>query len=123
MGWFSAKFDDVLNWLPARVSVFFLSAATLVVGLFYRKVKVPDFRSAFMHGFGEGLKTPSPNSGYPMASIAGALKVKLEKPGIYALGNNFVYPMSEDIKLTSWIIMIASLFAIVVCLFIITAYS
>ncbi|MEZ5336117.1 MAG: hypothetical protein R2741_13245 [Methanolobus sp.] len=58
-----------------------------------------------------------------MASIAGALKIKLEKPGTYVLGDNFVYPMSEDIKLTSWIILIASLFAIIVCLFIITAYS
>lgn len=123
MGWFSAKLDDVLNWLPARISVFFLSAATLVVGLFYRKVKVPDFKSAFKSGFGDGLKTPSPNSGYPMASIAGALRIKLEKPNTYVLGDGFTYPKSDDIKLTSWIILIASLFAIIVSLFIITAYS
>lgn len=123
MGWFSAKLDDILNWLPARISVLFLSLATLLIALFYRKVKVPDFRAAFAHGFGEGLKTPSPNSGYPMASIAGALHIKLEKPGVYALGNEYAYPMSEDIKLTGWIIIMASLLAVIVCTFIITAYS
>ncbi|WP_340818068.1 cobalamin biosynthesis protein [Methanolobus sp. WCC4] len=122
MGWFSAKLDDVLNWLPARISVFLLSAATLVLDIFYRKVKVLDFRNAFRSGFGDGMKTPSPNSGYPMASIAGALKVKLDKPNTYVLGEGYNHPASEDIKLTSWIIMIASLLAIVVCLFIIAAY-
>lgn len=123
VGWFSAKLDDVLNWIPARFSVLFLTAGTLVIGLVYRKVKVPDHKSAFKRGFGEGSGTPSPNSGYPMASIAGALKVKLEKPNTYVLGEGFVYPMSEDIKLTSWIILVASLFAIIVSSFIITAYS
>lgn len=122
-GWFSAKLDDVLNWIPARFSVLFLALATLVISLVYRKVKIPDYKSAFRRGFGEGLRTPSPNSGYPMASIAGALRIKLEKPSTYVLGEGFVYPMSEDIKLTSWIILVASLFAIIVSSFIITAYS
>jgi adenosylcobinamide-phosphate synthase len=113
VGWFSAKFDDVLNWIPARLSVFFLSAATLVVSLVYRKVKIPDYRTALKTGIRDGLKTPSPNSGFPMASIAGALKIKLEKPNTYVLGDGFVYPVSEDIKLTSWIILVASFFAII----------
>jgi len=114
IGWFSAKLDDVLNWIPARLSVLFLAAATLVVSMFYHKVKVPDFKTALKSGVKEGLKTPSPNSGFPMASIAGALKVKLEKPGTYVLGDGFVYPVSEDIKLTSWIILVASFFAVVI---------
>ncbi|MDK2947744.1 MAG: adenosylcobinamide-phosphate synthase [Methanolobus sp.] len=114
VGWFSAKFDDVLNWIPARLSVIFLSAATLVVSLAYRKVKIPDYRTAFKTGIRDGLKTPSPNSGFPMASVAGALKIKLEKPNTYVLGDGFAYPVSEDIKLTSWIILVASFFAIIV---------
>ncbi len=114
IGWFSAKLDDVFNWVPARLSVLLLSAATLVVGLFYREVKVPDHRNAFSRGLRDGLKTPSPNSGFPMASIAGALRIKLEKPGTYILGDASVYPMSEDIKLTSWIILVASLLGIIV---------
>ena len=121
VGWFSAKFDDILNWIPARLSVFFLSAATLIVSLLYRKVKIPDYRTALKTGIRDGLKTPSPNSGFPMASIAGALKIKLEKPNTYVLGDGFVYPVSEDIKLTSWIILVASFFAIIASLLIIMA--
>ncbi len=117
-GWFSAKLDDVLNWIPARVSVLLLSVSTFVVSVFYREVKVPDYKSALNRGFKEGLNTPSPNSGFPMASIAGALNIKLEKPGTYILGHAYSYPTSEDIKLTSWIILVASLFAIVVSSFV-----
>ncbi|MBP1910015.1 cobalamin biosynthesis protein [Methanolobus bombayensis] len=121
IGWFSAKLDDVFNWIPARLSVIFLATATLVIGLFYRKVKIPDYRTAFKTSIRDGLKTPSPNSGFPMASIAGALNIKLEKPSTYVLGDGFVYPMSEDIKLTSWIILVASFFAIIVSSVIIVA--
>lgn len=121
IGWFSAKFDDVLNWVPARLSVLFLFAATLAVRLFYRGTKVPDYKNAWKSGFADGLKTPSPNSGFPMASIAGALGVKLEKPNTYILGEGFVYPVSKDIKLAGWIIFVASFFAIIVASFIIMA--
>ncbi|WMW23086.1 cobalamin biosynthesis protein [Methanolobus mangrovi] len=117
MGWFSAKLDDVLNWVPARLSVLFISAATLTVRLFYHGIKVPDYKSAFKSGLADGLKTPSPNSGFPMASVAGALRIKLEKPNTYVLGKGFIYPVSEDIKLTSWITLIAAFFAIIVSLF------
>ncbi|MBN2110238.1 MAG: cobalamin biosynthesis protein [Methanosarcinaceae archaeon] len=113
IGWFSARLDDVLNWVPARLSVFFLSAATLTVRLFYRGNKVLDHKNAFRCGFADGLKTPSPNSGYPMASVAGALRVMLEKPNTYVLCKGSAYPLSEDIKIAAWITFVASLFAII----------
>ena len=116
IGWFSAKLDDVLNWVPARLSVLFISAAALTIRLVYRGIKVPDYKSALKSGLADGLKTPSPNSGFPMASVAGALRIKLEKPNTYVLGEGFAYPVSEDIKLTSWITLVASLFAIIVSL-------
>ncbi len=119
LGWFSAKLDDILNWVPARLSIFFLSAATLFLGLFYRRTNNISFANAFRNGLKEGLDTPSPNSGFPMATVAGALRIRLEKPNGYILGGSFNYPGSEDIRLTSWVILIASLFAIIVSSFII----
>ncbi len=121
IGWFSAKLDDVLNWVPARLSVLFISAAALTIKLVYRGIKVPDYKRTLKSGFADGLKTPSPNSGFPMASVAGALRIKLEKPNTYVLGEGFAYPVSQDIKLTSWITLVASLFAIIVSLLIIVA--
>ena len=40
-------------------------------------------------------KTPSPNSGFPMAAAAGALGVKLEKKGVYTLGEK-KNPLNTD---------------------------
>jgi adenosylcobinamide-phosphate synthase len=34
---------------------------------------------------GEAMRTPSPNSGWPMAAMALSLGVRLHKPGVYAL--------------------------------------
>jgi adenosylcobinamide-phosphate synthase len=36
----------------------------------------------------DAKKTPSPNSGYPMAAAAGALGIRLEKKSYYSLGES-----------------------------------
>ncbi|HWR25836.1 MAG TPA: cobalamin biosynthesis protein, partial [Methanosarcina sp.] len=83
LGYFSAKSDDVLNWIPARVSVIFILAAAFTLNLLPKSSgKINPFNS-IKSAFEDGLKTPSPNSGYPMAATAGALGVKLEKPENY----------------------------------------
>jgi adenosylcobinamide-phosphate synthase len=58
------------------------------------------------------MKTPSPNSGYPMAATAGALGVKLEKPDYYVLGASYPPTEVEDIKRVSQLIAIASGFSL-----------
>lgn len=68
-GRYAAKFDDLLNYLPARVSPFLVSLGSIFSGC--------DFLRAFWVGFRDGHKNPSPNSGFPEASFAGALNVKL----------------------------------------------
>lgn len=69
-GKFAARADDLLSWLPARLS----ALALLVVqpGLLVRLA-------------GEARRTPSPNSGWPMAAMALRLGLKLGKPGVYQL--------------------------------------
>lgn len=68
-GRFAARLDDVLNYIPARITflLFVLSAALL--GL--------DWRNAWRIGLRDGKKHPSPNGGYAEGPMAGALHVRL----------------------------------------------
>jgi adenosylcobinamide-phosphate synthase len=79
MGWFPAKADDFLNFLPARITGVLVVISSSFMGLNWRKSWHIMIRDA--------SNTPSPNSGYPMAAAAGALRVQLIKPGVYILGD------------------------------------
>ena len=70
-GKWAAYADDVLSWIPARITALLLALAGGGVRL--RKLAQ------------EARKTPSPNSGWPMAAMALALGVRLSKPGVYSL--------------------------------------
>lgn len=74
----AARLDDVLNLLPARITaLLLLLAAPLSSG---------DLRRGARTLLADGGATESPNAGRPMATMAGLLGVRLEKPGHYALG-------------------------------------
>ncbi|HWR24747.1 MAG TPA: adenosylcobinamide-phosphate synthase CbiB, partial [Methanosarcina sp.] len=112
LGYFSAKADDVLNWIPARISVIFILAAALTLNLLPKSPgKINPF-NIIKSAFEDGMKTPSPNSGYPMAATAGALGVKLEKPENYVLGASYPPTEIKDIKRVSQLIAIASGFSL-----------
>jgi adenosylcobinamide-phosphate synthase len=69
-GWASARLDDVLNWIPARLTGLFL----VVVSLLYRHTSAKCSLRAvitFAH------LHPSPNSGIPEAAVAGGLGIQL----------------------------------------------
>ncbi|MCE4537907.1 adenosylcobinamide-phosphate synthase CbiB [Pelomonas sp. P7] len=66
-GKWAARADDLLSWLPARLTAWLLRPPSLA-------------RLA-----GEARRTPSPNSGWPMAAMALRLGVALGKPGVYTL--------------------------------------
>ena len=72
-GKWAARVDDVLCWVPARVSALLLLLAGRVTGQRARRLRA------------EAGRTPSPNSGWPMAAMAIALDVRLCKPGVYVL--------------------------------------
>lgn len=82
IGWFPARLDDFANYIPARITGLLMVLSAALVGLNWKK--------AYQTMVNEAKKTPSPNSGYPMAAAAGALEVQLTKKGCYQLG--------EDIK-------------------------
>jgi adenosylcobinamide-phosphate synthase len=86
LGFAGAKLDDVANFIPARLSIIFLAGA--------RPSKAKDALSA---AFKYHARTPSPNSGWPMSACAGALGVRLEKPGFYTLLDAGKEPQTSDI--------------------------
>lgn len=76
-GWAAAKLDDVVNWIPARLTAVLITAACFVT----------DHASpgnAWATARRDSRKHASPNSGWPEASFAGALGFKLGGPRSYA---------------------------------------
>ena len=71
-GKWAARADDVLSWLPARLTAALLWAVALGA------VSWHDLRV-------QARATPSPNGGWPMGAMALALGVRLSKPGVYVL--------------------------------------
>jgi adenosylcobinamide-phosphate synthase len=79
LGKAAARLDDLLNLLPSRLTaLLIISAAPLFGG---------DQRRAWHLYLRDAHKTASPNAGHPMAAMAGALGVQLEKVGYYTLGD------------------------------------
>lgn len=71
-GKWAARADDLLSWVPAR-----LTAALLCLATWQR----PSWRALRI----EARRTPSPNGGWPMGAMALLLGVQLCKPGVYVL--------------------------------------
>lgn len=75
----SAQFDDLLNWLPARISGLLLAcAANFLTGAHPWRALQTMWRDAPKHR--------SPNAGWPEAALAGALGYALAGPRLYADG-------------------------------------
>lgn len=79
LGKFAARLDDVVNWIPARLTALLLLAS----GWLLRH----DVKNGWRIGRRDGGTTPSPNGGRPMAVMAGLLRVQLDKAGVYRLGD------------------------------------
>lgn len=75
-GWAAARLDDVLNYLPARVTGFLVALCAPVVGGSPAAAVRAWRRDAARH--------PSPNAGVVEAAFAGALGVRLGGPTQYA---------------------------------------
>ena len=79
IGWFSAVFDTAVNYVPARLTTILIIFASAIVG--------EDYRNAWAIAKRDQAKVPSINHGWQMAAMAGALRVQLEKPGHYIIGD------------------------------------
>ena len=83
-GKWAARSDDVLSWLPARITALLLLMTVR-----------PSFKTMRALPY-EAVRTPSPNSGWPMAAMGLALGVRLGKPGMYVLNATNPAPVATD---------------------------
>ncbi|NRF70465.1 cobalamin biosynthesis protein CobD [Aquincola sp. S2] len=81
MGKTAARADDLLSWLPARLT----ALALLPRPRAWRRLRR------------QAARTPSPNSGWPMAAIALRLGLRLRKPFVYQLNDAGRPPHAGDI--------------------------
>ena len=101
----AARLDDLLNWIPARLAGIGIVLGALISGA--------ATGNAWKTMWRDRHRTASPNAGWTMAAMAGALGIALEKPGAYRLGEGPL-PTVESIDRAVRIVVSASgLFATV----------
>ena len=107
-GWASARLDDIMNFVPARLSLIVLSLGSMCTRLH----PVDGLRVAMR----DRLKHDSPNSAHAESLVAGALHIRLGGPTRYAdhlsekawLGNGYPDPGTRDIRNTISLIKAAA---------------
>lgn len=101
LGKFAARLDDVINFIPARITALLIILSALVCkrnGSGAWRIMLRDHR-----------KTESPNAGWTMSAIAGALGVQLEKAGHYKLGDNHYSLSAGTIDASQRVIMMVAI--------------
>lgn len=110
----AARIDDVANFIPARLSVIFISLSMSLISF-------KQGRLSFRTGFFQGHRHKSPNAGYPEAAFSGALGIRLGGPSVYHgkvvkkpfIGDQFDDPGTYKIKQACDLMILASLAAII----------
>jgi len=69
LGWFSARMDDLVNYIPARIAAILMVLSAFILRLDWKGSLKTVWRYSRCH--------PSPNAGYPESAMAGALGVRL----------------------------------------------
>ena len=108
LGWAGAKLDDVMNFVPARLSFLFLFLGAEFTG----QKGVQGIRV----GLRDRLKHESPNSAHGESFVAGALNVRLGGPTTYGnktkdkpwLGEGLRDAIPADIVRTMWLLCAAA---------------
>jgi adenosylcobinamide-phosphate synthase len=104
LGKVAARLDDVANLLPARLTALLLTLAAPAGGGSRGRAVAIWAR--------DSSRTASPNAGHPMATMAGALGIELEKPGEYRLGAGLRTPDGGDISRAVRVMAIAAALAV-----------
>ena len=111
-GYASAKLDDLLNWLPARISALLMVGAAALLRL--------DWRRAWQVWRRDRRKHPSPNSAQTESACAGALGVQLLGGAFYGgvwveketIGDDLRVVSGGDIRLTNRLMYLTALLAV-----------
>ena len=101
VGWFGANCDKILNYIPSRLTGFIMILSAMILG--------NNWRKSYKIMIRDGRKTKSPNAGYPMAAIAGALGAKFEKINHYSLGDGDISFTKDHVKSAISIMKVTSI--------------
>ena len=104
-GKLAARADDLLNLIPARVAALAIVAAAALM----RAAPARALRILWR----DRRKTSSPNAGWTMAAMAGALGVRLAKRDAYVLGDGPL-PAVQDIRRSLALMAVAAALALIV---------
>ncbi|MCL2459980.1 MAG: adenosylcobinamide-phosphate synthase CbiB [Euryarchaeota archaeon] len=77
LGWCAARADDVLSYIPARITGFLLIMYFWCIG---------RGKQALAVYHADRQKRPGYNGGIPISLMAGGVGVQFEKPGVYVIG-------------------------------------
>jgi adenosylcobinamide-phosphate synthase len=105
IGWFSAKMDTITNYIPARVTAYLMVAVAFILR--------EDWRESYRILQRDKHKTASPNAGYTISAMAGALNIQLEKQGYYTLGDDHGISYEHILKALRVMAVTAALFGLV----------
>ncbi|MDR2698323.1 MAG: adenosylcobinamide-phosphate synthase CbiB [Candidatus Methanoplasma sp.] len=108
LGFFVAKFDDVLGFLTSRMSPAFVALASRVFGY--------EYKGVFKAAKEEHSKTPSPNSGWPMTAVARAMRFSMEKKDVYVMGDGDLPSIEDVTRCYKLVERVSLLFAMLVTL-------
>ena len=75
-GWASARFDDLVNWIPARLTALLIAGASFLT-------RRSDPEAAWGTALRDARKHASPNAGWPESAFAGSLGIALGGPRAY----------------------------------------
>jgi adenosylcobinamide-phosphate synthase len=106
IGWFSASLDTVVNYVPARLTAVLMVVAVFLLG--------GNWRQSWRVLRRDRGNMASVNAGWTIGVMAGALGVRLEKPGCYALGDGEGIEPGDVLKALRVMELTAVLFGLVV---------
>lgn len=93
-GRFAARLDDVLNFIPARITFILFVIASWILRY--------DTKASFRLGLRDAHKHPSPNGGYAEAPVAGALDIRLGGYNKYGERVQFREYMGDPLETMNW---------------------
>jgi len=106
LGWFAAKLDTLANYVTARIAALMIVVSSMILRL--------NWRGAITLCLKEHNKTPSVNAGWPIAAMAGALSIRLEKLGYYSIGEDLNLPEPRHISYSIKVMLLSTLLFVII---------
>ena len=106
IGWFSASMDTLVNYIPTRITAILMVLSAYILR--------NDGKQSYKILIRDKNNTSSPNAGWTMSAMAGALNVQLEKPGHYIIGDNSNLSVHHITKALQIMVVSSFLFAVLI---------